>query len=222
MTSGGRRIGWRRFSGEPLEIGQATLDEWPDRFLEARFACELEGLLVAPAHLLGSDALLQPVVAGDEEFLDLLTNVLRRHKSHHNVRKFILFFMETAAALPSEIGVLVADDEPLFVEMLQAMLAAEDGIDVVATVGDGRAAVRLATELEPDVILMDVSMPIMDGIDATARIRERDPNACILILTGGTTPGDVDRARKAGAAAYITKDRISTDLIDEIRTLGSK
>jgi two-component system, NarL family, nitrate/nitrite response regulator NarL len=130
--------------------------------------------------------------------------------------------MEAAAALPSEIGVLVADDEPLFVEMVRAMLSAEDGIDVVATVGDGRAAIRLASELDPDVILMDVSMPIMDGIDATARIRERDPDACILILTGGTTPGDVDRARKAGAAAYITKDRISTDLIAEIRTLGSK
>lgn len=130
--------------------------------------------------------------------------------------------METAAVLPSEIGVLVADDEPLFVEMIQAMLAAEDGIDVVATVGDGRAAVSLATELNPDVILMDVSMPIMDGIDATARIREGNPDACVLILTGGTTPGDVDRARKAGAAAYITKDRISTDLIAEIRTLGSK
>ena len=91
------------------------------------------------------------------------------------MRKFIAFLMESAAALPSEIGVLVADDEPLFVEMLQAMLAAEDGIDVVATVGDGRAAVSLATELDPDVILMDVSMPIMDGIDATARIRERTP-----------------------------------------------
>ena len=130
--------------------------------------------------------------------------------------------IETAEPLPAPISVLVANDEPLFVEMIQAMLAAEDGIDVVATVGDGRAAVCLATELNPDVILMDVSMPIMDGIDATARIRERDPNACILILTGGTTPGDVDRARKAGAAAYITKDRISTDLINEIRSMGSK
>ena len=130
--------------------------------------------------------------------------------------------METAAALPAEIGVLVADDEPLFVEMIRAMLCAEDGIDVVATAENGRAAVNLASELNPDVILMDVSMPIMDGIDATARIRERNPNACVLILTGGTTPGDVDRARKAGAAAYITKDRISTDLIAEIRTLGSK
>jgi DNA-binding NarL/FixJ family response regulator len=130
--------------------------------------------------------------------------------------------METAAALPSEIGVLVADDEPLFVEMIQAMLSAEEGIEVIATAPNGRAAVRLAGDLEPDVILMDVSMPIMDGIDATARIRERDPHACVLILTGGTAPADVDRARKAGAAAYITKDRISTDLITEIRSLGSK
>mgnify|MGYP003445247324 FL=1 len=138
------------------------------------------------------------------------------------MRKFIAFLMETAAALPCEIGVLVADDEPLFVEMIRAMLCAEDGINVVATAENGRAAVNLASELNPDVILMDVSMPIMDGIDATARILERDPNARVLILTGGTTPGDVDRARKAGAAAYITKDRISTDLITEIRGLGSK
>jgi DNA-binding NarL/FixJ family response regulator len=130
--------------------------------------------------------------------------------------------METAAVLPSEIGVLVADDEPLFVEMIQAMLSAEEGIEVIATAPNGRAAVRLADDLDPDVILMDVSMPIMDGIDATARIRERNPHACVLILTGGTAPADVDRARKAGAAAYITKDRISTDLITEIRSLGSK
>ena len=130
--------------------------------------------------------------------------------------------MESAAALPSEIGILVVDDEPAFVEMIQAMLSAEDGIEVIATAENGRVGVGLAAELDPDVILMDVSMPIMDGIDATARIRERDPNACVLILTGGTTPGDVDRARKAGAAAYITKDKISTDLIAEIRSVGAR
>ena len=130
--------------------------------------------------------------------------------------------MESAAALPSGIGVLVVDDEPVFVEMIQAMLSAEDGIQVIATAENGRVGVGLAADLDPDVILMDVSMPIMDGIDATARIRERDPNACVLILTGGTTPGDVDRARKAGASAYITKDKISTDLIAEIRSLGAR
>ena len=130
--------------------------------------------------------------------------------------------METAEALPDEIRVVVADDEPLFVQMLQAMLAAEEGIDVVATARDGRMAVKLAAELRPDVIVMDVSMPVMDGIDATRRIRDQDATACVLILTGGTAPGDVDRARKAGAAAYVTKDRIATDLIVEIRNLGGR
>ena len=102
------------------------------------------------------------------------------------------------------------------------MLAAEEGIEVVGTGGDGLSAVRLAEELDPDVIVMDVSMPVMDGIDATKRIREADPSACVLILTGGTATGDVDRARQAGASAYITKDRISTDLVSEIRNLAGR
>lgn len=130
--------------------------------------------------------------------------------------------METAETLPDEIRVVVADDEPLFVAMIQAMLAAEKGIEVVATARDGRMAVKLAAELRPDVIVMDVSMPVMDGIDATRRIREQNPTACVLILTGGTTTGDVDRARKAGASTYLTKDRIATELVTEIRNLAGR
>ena len=130
--------------------------------------------------------------------------------------------MEIAAAIPAPISVLVTDDEPLFVEMVQALLAAEEGIAVVATARDGQAAVRLATEVRPDVIVMDVSMPVMDGIEATKRIRQHDPDANVLILTGGTTAGDVDRSRKAGAAVYLTKDRIATDLVAEIRRLGGR
>ena len=130
--------------------------------------------------------------------------------------------VEAAETLPSTIRVLVVDDEPLFVEMVRAMLAPEEGIEVVGTGGDGLSAVRLAEELDPDVIVMDVSMPVMDGIDATKRIRDADPGACVLILTGGTAAGDVDRARKAGASAYITKDRISTDLVSEIRNLAGR
>jgi DNA-binding NarL/FixJ family response regulator len=128
--------------------------------------------------------------------------------------------METAKTLHREISVLVTDDEPLFVEMIKAMLSAEEDIAVVATACNGRSAVRLAHELRPDVIVMDVSMPVMDGIEATRVIRDQDPDACVMILTGGTAPNDVDRARKAGAAAYITKDRIATELVAEIRNLG--
>jgi DNA-binding NarL/FixJ family response regulator len=130
--------------------------------------------------------------------------------------------METAETVSNEISVLIADDEPLFVEMVKTMMSAETGISVAATARDGRVAVRLARELNPDVIVMDVSMPVMDGIEATRVILEQDPEATVMILTGGTAPGDVDRARKAGASAYITKDRIATDLIAEIRNLGRK
>jgi DNA-binding NarL/FixJ family response regulator len=130
--------------------------------------------------------------------------------------------METVAVIPAPITVLVTDDEPLFVEMIQALLSAEEGIAVIATARDGQAAVRQAAELRPDVIVMDVSMPVMDGIEATRRIREDDPDANVLILTGGTAVGDVDRSRKAGAAAYLTKDRIATELVAEIRRLGGR
>jgi two-component system nitrate/nitrite response regulator NarL len=128
--------------------------------------------------------------------------------------------MEIAKTLHREISVLVTDDEPLFVDMIKAMLSAEEDIAVVATACNGRSAVRLAHELRPDVIVMDVSMPVMDGIEATRVIRDQDPDARVMILTGGTAPNDVDRARKAGAAAYITKDRIATELVAEIRNLG--
>ncbi len=130
--------------------------------------------------------------------------------------------MENAETLPADIRLLIADDEPLFVEMIQAMLSAEPGIHVVGTARDGREAVRLAKELQPDIIVMDISMPAMDGIDATREIRRSNADACVLILTGGKTIGDVDRARQAGAAAYVTKDRIATDLVSEIRSLGAK
>jgi DNA-binding NarL/FixJ family response regulator len=130
--------------------------------------------------------------------------------------------METAAVIPAPISVLITDDEPLFVEMIQALLAAEEEIAVIATARDGQAAVRLAEELRPDVIIMDVSMPVMDGIEATRRIRELNPDANVLILTGGTTAGDIDRSRKAGAAVYLTKDRIATELVAEIRRLGGR
>jgi len=69
---------------------------------------------------------------------------------------------------------------------------------------------------------MDIAMPGMDGFQATRLIRQRNPRACIVILTGSNSRGDVDEARKAGAAGYVTKDRIAAELVDAIIEVGSK
>jgi DNA-binding NarL/FixJ family response regulator len=124
--------------------------------------------------------------------------------------------------LEERIRVLVADDERLFVEMLVAMLAADPRIDVVARAYNGREAVDLALELDPDVTLMDIAMPHMDGIEAIAEIRGRNPHACILVLTGANNPADIDEARKAGAAGYLTKDQIASELVPAIYNLGTR
>jgi two-component system, NarL family, nitrate/nitrite response regulator NarL len=124
--------------------------------------------------------------------------------------------------VPAEIGVLIVDDEPLFLEMIEAMLEQEDDIEVVGKAGHGKRAVELARSLEPDVTIMDISMPVMNGIEATREIRDHDPNACVLILTGGSSVAEVDEARRAGASGYLTKDRIANDLIAEIRNLGGR
>ncbi len=131
-----------------------------------------------------------------------------------------------AAAAPNvlteQIRVLIADDEHLFVEMLEAMLTGDPSIDVVARAHNGREAVDRALAVDPDVTLMDIAMPVMDGIGAIAEIRAADPRACILVLTGANNPTDIDQARKAGAAGYLTKDRIASELLPAIHDLGGR
>jgi DNA-binding NarL/FixJ family response regulator len=124
--------------------------------------------------------------------------------------------------LERSIHVLIVDDELPFTEMVQALLEVEPGIEVVGTAPDGKQAVALALELAPDVIVMDISMPVMNGLDATREICEQNPTASILILTGGSNVVDVDEARMVGAAAYLTKDRIAGELVAEIRNLGAE
>jgi two-component system nitrate/nitrite response regulator NarL len=121
-----------------------------------------------------------------------------------------------AAAVLNKIRVLIADDHRLFAETLEALLTTEDRVEVVGSARDGKEAVRLARKLRPDVILMDISMPVMDGFEATRRIRLDKGDACVLMLTGSNSRTDVDLARKAGAAGYVTKDRIAAELIDAI------
>src|SRR5215204_634288 len=118
------------------------------------------------------------------------------------------------------VRVVIADDEPLFIETVQSILAGDDRVEVVGTAGNGKDAVELATSLKPDVTLMDISMPILDGIEATRHIRERVPDARVLVLTGSSISADIDRARQAGVAAFLTKDRLGSQLVNAVLEVG--
>jgi two-component system nitrate/nitrite response regulator NarL len=119
----------------------------------------------------------------------------------------------------TRVRVLIADDHPLFAEALRVTLATDSRLEVVGVARDGTEAVELAKALDPDVVLMDISMPGMDGFEATQALRGLDPDACILILTGSNSRLDIDRARQTGASGYVTKDRIALDLVPAIHSV---
>jgi DNA-binding NarL/FixJ family response regulator len=120
------------------------------------------------------------------------------------------------------IRVLIADDHRLFAEALEAILVGDQRIAVVGHASDGEEAVNLAQQLTPDVVLMDIAMPVLDGIEATRAIREQAQDASVLMLTGSSSRADVDRARAAGAAGYVTKDRVAAELIDAIVEIATR
>jgi two-component system, NarL family, nitrate/nitrite response regulator NarL len=130
--------------------------------------------------------------------------------------------MDPAARVEQAIRVLIADDHRLFAEALEAILAAESRIEIVGRARNGAEALEMVLDLNPDVVLMDISMPVMDGVEATRRIRDARPEACVLMLTGSNAVADVDRSRDAGAAGYVTKDRIASELVDAIVETASR
>jgi len=120
----------------------------------------------------------------------------------------------------SPVTVLIADDSGLFAAALQAVLSGEQGIEVVGSARDGEEAYRLAKQLHPQVVLMDISMPVLDGFEATERIRSRLPDVCVLMLTGSAAEADVRRAHAAGASGYVTKDQLAEELVATIRSVA--
>lgn len=114
------------------------------------------------------------------------------------------------------IRVLVADDQALFREALRTLLEVQPGIEVVGEAGDGDEAVRRSGELHPDVVLMDLRMPVLDGIAATARLRAEQPDVRVLALTTFDDDEDVFAALRAGAVGYLLKDVTSVKLVEAL------
>ena len=114
------------------------------------------------------------------------------------------------------VRVLIADDHQLFAESLGLTLDIDDRLEVIGTAWNGKEAVRLAEELRPDVILMDIEMPVLDGIEATRAVRSLLPDCQVVVLTASLAVEDAHRARSAGAAAYLTKGCFIRDLIDAL------
>ena len=108
------------------------------------------------------------------------------------------------------VRVLVADDNELFAETIAWMLEQYEEIEVVGRAVNGRAAVRLAAALQPDVVLMDLDMPVLDGIEATGALAGTDTR--VVILTASAQDGDEARAAAAGAVEFLTKDLPVADL----------
>ena len=116
----------------------------------------------------------------------------------------------------SPVRVLLVDDQALFREALATLLATRDDIDVVGEAGNGHEALSRAAELTPDVVLMDLRMPVLDGVAATRRLRLELPGVRVIALTTFDDDEDVFAALRAGAVGYLLKDVSSARLVEAV------
>ncbi len=124
-------------------------------------------------------------------------------------------------ATPDELRVVIVDDHSVVRAGLRQLLQSADGIDVVGEAADGRAALELVADAAPDVVLMDLSMPTMDGIQATAELQRRAPGVAVVVLTTFADDRDVLRALDAGASGYLLKDGDPDQLVDGVRAAAA-
>ncbi|MCX5338901.1 response regulator [Streptomyces atratus] len=118
----------------------------------------------------------------------------------------------------SPLRVILADDHTVMRAGLVALLASEPTIDIVGEAGDGREAVRLVEQFQPDVALVDLRMPVLDGVGATAEIVSGPGRTRVLILTTYETDADIERGVEAGATGYLLKDATRDQLVEAIHS----
>lgn len=126
-------------------------------------------------------------------------------------------FVVTAAA--PQIRVLLVDDHPVFRAGLVSLLRLEPDIVIVGQAGSGAAALRMWGHCQPDVCLLDLSMPEMDGLETLRQIRKAQPKARVLILTSSPSPDDADRAIAAGACGYVVKNVEHDAILEALRAV---
>ncbi|KQV65998.1 LuxR family transcriptional regulator [Nocardioides sp. Root122] len=119
------------------------------------------------------------------------------------------------------IRVLLVDDDPLVRSALSLMLGGQTDIDVVGEAGDGQAGVELVDALQPDVVLMDIRMPVMDGLEATRRLHSRPAPPSVVVLTTFDADDHVVSAVAAGADGFLLKDTPPSDIVSAIRTVAA-
>ena len=125
----------------------------------------------------------------------------------------------TAATGPARIRVLIADDQRVVRDGLTMLVSLIDGVDVVGSASDGEEAIKLAETHQPDVVMMDLRMPGVDGIAATARLSQLLPNARVLVLTTYADEAAILPALRAGARGYLTKDASAEQIEAAIRAV---
>ena len=123
--------------------------------------------------------------------------------------------------MSEKLRVLIAEDHKTVREGIKLLVNGQTDMEVVGEAGDGEAAIKLYEELDPDIIVMDISMPVLNGLKATKRLRSKFPKSKILTLTRHTDDGYLRQLIAAGASGYVLKQSAPSELINAIRSIGS-
>lgn len=127
--------------------------------------------------------------------------------------------MTHAAAGSSPIRVLIADDDGAFLGALRELIERQPELVVVGTAKDGLQAIELADELDPDAVVLDLHMPLLDGVTAAARLRRDHPSLCLIALTGDEAPALHRAVREAGADDVLLKSQLVERLLERLATV---